>query len=462
MAVTPTPEDVRRLLLRGALQEARTAAQALARDAEAREDYLAWSQALRDEGVARFERFEFAAATMCFEHSLAIAGSLSSPRYAAELTSWLAATRAADDAPGPAEKLAERALLGLTVDPPEPEESPPRVEARREARTRENLAFALWVLGRHDEARALAHDALGKRQGLQIDDDDALETASAAILMGLVEQAAHRLGPASEAFSGALETRRRILGPRHAYVGYCLHHLAQIELDRGHLDACLELANEAVGIVAQAFGQHHANVASILATVGAARLESGDLAAGRQALERALDVSQRNFGRESPQHGVIQLLLGTSLRALGEPAEAVDLLEAAVRTLTPVHAARAEVLNNCLVSLVDAYVEAEMPNRAVAFLGETALRFDAMPEVDLALHARASLGNAVAQIATGHAGAALEPLRQMAERAELALGAGAPLCVELRAAEAAALEALGQVEEAQAIMRRIENLGELH
>ena len=50
----------------------------------------------------------------------------------------------------------------------------------------------------------------------------------------------------------------------------------------------------------------------------------------------------------------------------------------------------------------------------------------------------------------------------MAERAELALGTGAPLCVELRAAEAAALEALGQVEEAQAIMRRIENLGELH
>ena len=103
-----------------------------------------------------------------------------------------------------------------------------------------------------------------------------------------------------------------------------------------------------------------------------------------------------------------------------------------------------------------------MPNRAVAFLGETALRFDVMPDVDLALHARAALGNAVAQIATGHAGAALEPLRQMAERAELALGTGAPLCVELRAAEAAALEALGQVEEAQAIMRRIENLGELH
>jgi len=69
---TPTEQfaQVRSMILRGALHEARSEAQAIGRDAEARGDRATWASALRDEGVTRFERFEYAAAVMCFERAV--------------------------------------------------------------------------------------------------------------------------------------------------------------------------------------------------------------------------------------------------------------------------------------------------------------------------------------------------------------------------------------------------------
>lgn len=465
MPVTMATEQfarVRALILRGALHEARSEAQAIGRDAEAQGDRATWASALRDEGVTRFERFEYAAAVMCFERAVELSASTGDLLAHAELLSWCAVARAADDALAPARTIAEQGLSALTTDEAMRIDDVSASAVRLRARVRENLAFVCWIDCRHDEARALAAQAVAARKSLLRDDDDALEWAGALVMLGLIEQAAHRLAAAADAYDAALEARRRILGPRHGYVGYCLHHQAQIELDRGLLDEAEATTVEALGIVAQALGQHHPNVGSVLATLAAIRLEAGNLVGGLEALERALDVSQRSFGHESPQHGVILLLLGTAQRALARAADAVDTLEAAVRMLVPAHESRGETLNNCLVSLLDAYIEAEMPLRAVTFLGEIALRFEAMSDVDLALHARVVLGNAVAQIATGRAPAALEIVQPMSKRAQAELGPESPLSVELCAAEAAALAELGRLDEAQVILQRIEKLGELH
>jgi len=465
MGVTTPKEQfaqVRSMILRGALHEACDEAQAIARDAEARGDCLSWAAALRDEGVTRFERFEYAAAVLCFERAVELSVSTGDLLAQAELLSWCAVTRAADDALVPARTIAEQALNALETDQAMHPGEAGVSAARSRARVRENLAFVCWIDSRHDQARTLATQAVAGRKALLREDDDTLEWAGALVLLGLIEQAAHRLAPATDAYDAALEARRRILGPRHGYVGYCLHHQAQIELDRGLLDAAEATTIDALEIVTQALGQRHPNVGSVLATLAAIRLEAGNLVGGLEALERALDVSQRSFGQESPQHGVILLLLGTAQRALGRAADAVDTLEAAVRMLVPAHVSRGETLNNCLLSLLDAYIEAEMPLRAVTFLGEVALRFEAMSGVDLALHARVVLGNAVAQIATGRAPAALEIVQPMSARAQAALGSESPLSVELCAAEAAALAELGRLDEAQVILQRIEKLGGLH
>ena len=207
---TPTEQfaQVRSMILRGALHEARSEAQAIGRDAEARGDCATWASALRDEGVTRFERFEYAAAVMCFERAVELSASTGALLAHAELLSWCAVARAADDALAPARTIAEQGLSALTTDEAMRIDDVSASAVRLRARVRENLAFVCWIDCRHDEARALAAQAVAARKSLLRDDDDALEWAGALVMLGLIALILQALNQILRSFTELRQQRR--------------------------------------------------------------------------------------------------------------------------------------------------------------------------------------------------------------------------------------------------------------
>jgi serine/threonine-protein kinase len=210
------------------------------------------------------------------------------------------------------------------------------------ARSRGNLARSLQELGRHEEARqqnqlalAVYHQVFGPEH-----------PDVAKILNNLGVNALYQ-GHEKEALQhleSAVALKLKALGPEHPVLATVLANLGNVLLRMGRYTEARQHIERAVAIRHKALGPDHFDLAPSLDYLGGVLTRLGKYAEARQHLEHALALRRKEPGPpgwEHPDNAWTLLGLARLQRAQHRPAEAVPLLERALRLeLIP---ARAEV-----------------------------------------------------------------------------------------------------------------------
>ncbi|OLE96595.1 MAG: hypothetical protein AUG75_18595, partial [Cyanobacteria bacterium 13_1_20CM_4_61_6] len=136
-----------------------------------------------------------------------------------------------------------------------------------------------------------------------------------------------RLLEAREAIGKAISIYEFVLGPRHGTVAFAKTNLALIEAASGRRVEAERLADQAVALAQDVFGEHARQVG--YPAMYAARLKAnrGELAAAAIAYERALDIFRRVDPPASHTNRMLRIEYAEVLIALGRTAQAASSLD---------------------------------------------------------------------------------------------------------------------------------------
>jgi non-specific serine/threonine protein kinase/serine/threonine-protein kinase len=124
----------------------------------------------------------------------------------------------------------------------------------------------------------------------------------------------------------ALEINMEVLEPEHPLVAGSLSNLARIFLQEGNEQAALDLYEQALALREKAYGPDHDMVAASLGNLGFVLSEIGEYERARPLYERSLEIQQKALG---PEHRDVALAinnLGNLLKDMGDYEAARPLI----------------------------------------------------------------------------------------------------------------------------------------
>jgi tetratricopeptide (TPR) repeat protein len=190
-----------------------------------------------------------------------------------------------------------------------------------------NLAACIADQGRYDESLALSQEAMAinARTLGEHHPDYALSLQSVAADYSLLGRHAEAR-PLSER---ALAVLTEALGPEHVRVASAEWSLALIEMRLGERADAERHLRHALSVAERLHGADHSYVADYAAILADLLVREGRYAEAVTLYQRALDILQKdNNGQETAES---QAGLGYALLGLGQSAEALKLLETALR-----------------------------------------------------------------------------------------------------------------------------------
>ncbi|MDY7229507.1 serine/threonine-protein kinase [Hyalangium rubrum] len=120
----------------------------------------------------------------------------------------------------------------------------------------------------------------------------------------------------------ALALREKVLGPEHPYVGASLNNIGSTLMYLGRYEEARQKQERALLLRQKALGPVHPDVASTLCEIGSALQAQGKLEEGRKFIERGLSMWEKTVGPEHPETAEAHRLLGVVLTKLGRHEEA--------------------------------------------------------------------------------------------------------------------------------------------
>ncbi len=132
-------------------------------------------------------------------------------------------------------------------------------------------------------------------------------------------------------YRGALQLKEKVLGGTHPDVGTSLGNLAGALTSLGRYQEALEHLNRSVTIVTSAFGREHPETALQLANRADTLNRLGRHVEARRDAEQALPIWERATAPDNAQLPYFLGPLGEALLGLEEPAQAVGVLDRALK-----------------------------------------------------------------------------------------------------------------------------------
>ena len=273
----------------------------------------------------------------------------------------------------------------------------------------ERYALTLYELGRYEEARDAAREAISRLQ----DSGSSMEGRLVNVL-GMAEVDLGFLKEAETSFRRALEISEKALGPDHPDVATGLNNLAALYHAQGRYAEVESLCQRALGMREKALGPDHPDVAQSLNNLaGVYDTQGGRYAEAEPLHQRALGIWEKALGSDHPHVGTSLSNLARLYFAQGRYAEVEPLCQRVLgireKAFGPDHPDVATSLSNLarLYYAQGRYAEAEPLCQRALGMREKALGPD-HPDVAASLNNLAALYRAQGRYAEA------EPLYQRA------------------------------------------------
>ncbi|HVE87891.1 MAG TPA: tetratricopeptide repeat protein, partial [Myxococcales bacterium] len=131
----------------------------------------------------------------------------------------------------------------------------------------------------------------------------------------------------------ALELREHTFGPSHPEVALSLHALGNVQFVQKELESALRSHRRALEIREQVLGPNSVFVGQSLVNQGVVLIAMEKNREGRELVRKGMAIYERQLGADSPKLAHPLLILGHVELALGDPAEAVRVLDRALTLL---------------------------------------------------------------------------------------------------------------------------------
>jgi predicted ATPase len=158
-------------------------------------------------------------------------------------------------------------------------------DARGTARAQQKLAFALYQMGRFDEAEPMIEQALAASRAC----GDTSNVAVDLNVRAAIAQTRGGFSAARELFVQALAAHKAL--GNESGTAVVLNNMAELEFADGHPERALRAASEALEIRLR--GKNAANIASSCTNIAAYRIALGDLAGARDSACEGLRVARQ-------------------------------------------------------------------------------------------------------------------------------------------------------------------------
>lgn len=132
----------------------------------------------------------------------------------------------------------------------------------------------------------------------------------------------------------ALDFRRQLKHNR-VDIGISLINLGNLLVNMDRADEAVPLLEEAVMIQREAFGTKHLYVGAAIINLGLARLSQGEAALAAAQFREGYDIFVEVFGTDNPAVAIALARRAQAARALGNPEQALALLEQSITTHRP-------------------------------------------------------------------------------------------------------------------------------
>jgi tetratricopeptide (TPR) repeat protein len=252
----------------------------------------------------------------------------------------------------------------------------------------------------------------------------------------------------------ALATREKLLGPEHPLTAQSLHDLARVLSYLNDFSGARPLLERALAIREKVLGAEHPLTVQSLNDLARVLRYQNDFSGARPLLERALAIREKTLGADHPDTAMSLNNLARFLQARGDTLEARQLLERGLsiceKALGPRHPNTASSLNNLGLLLRAQGEQAKaLPlfERALAIYESTL-----GPEHPTANRVRSNAARVY--LALGNPTVALNFAQAALLSHEKILGTNHYLTTVSAGVTAAALKALGRIEEAAALRKR--------
>jgi len=197
------------------------------------------------------------------------------------------------------------------------------------AETRVRLGALLYDRGRHEEAIVELERALDAQTAAFGADHIALANTHNNLALALAAQGDYEAAEAR--FRAALTINETTHGPIHSRVAGNLSNLGWMKIEQNQPELARPLLLDALERQQQVFEGNHPQLAYTLHHLGRAALLEADRAAAEDWLGRALQMREALFDGDHPSLADTHLMLADLREAAGEPALAVEHLEAVLR-----------------------------------------------------------------------------------------------------------------------------------
>jgi predicted ATPase len=158
-------------------------------------------------------------------------------------------------------------------------------DARSVVRAQQNLAYALSLMGRLDEAQAAIEQALATSRAC----GDTLSVAACLPHQGTIARRRGDAGAAREIFAQALAAHEAL--GNELGIAAVLNNLAELEFADEHPEQALRAATESLEILLR--GKNAKNIATSHTNIAAYRIALGDLAGAREAAREGLRIARQ-------------------------------------------------------------------------------------------------------------------------------------------------------------------------
>ena len=115
-----------------------------------------------------------------------------------------------------------------------------------------------------------------------------------------------------------LETRTRLLGPKHHLTGVVCSCLGVVYEHLGQSADAIKFASQTLDITKEGVGEHHPNYASSLDNLAVLYRENGDYAKAEPLCLKALQIRKELLGVKRPQLCPQSEQSGLALRIVGQ------------------------------------------------------------------------------------------------------------------------------------------------
>jgi non-specific serine/threonine protein kinase len=199
-------------------------------------------------------------------------------------------------------------------------------DARGAARAQRNLAFALFQMGRLDEAKAAIEQALATSHAC----GDTQDAANCLDTQATIAQASGDLRAARDLIAQGLAARKA--AGDETGTALVLANLAEVEFADGHPEQALQAASEALEIRVRA--KNATEIATSQVNIAAYRIALGDVMGARDAVREGLRVARHARNEQlnavALQHFALLAALGGEVRRSAQLLGHVDAQYAAL------------------------------------------------------------------------------------------------------------------------------------